>query len=332
MKPQITGSLRQKSLPLCLLLAFVAGYLWGATPAYAAPQIPPTDDTYVDWLNSDDNFDDNRLQTLFSSFGGTVTSTSDVLLQFDISIVTTPADESDVVLTIIRNVLGAATTFVTLGLYETSDGWDESTVTYAIAPPAGTLLQQITVNKEQTGEIRFDNAAVGAYIETQRTNNASIVSFRLRIDAANSSLPFDAGGLVFEDKENTGGTGNTPYLDKLPTPTIVDLVSFTAEPTGDSVTLRWETGDEIDNAGFNLYRADTETGQRTQVNDQLIAAAGNGAGAKYAYVDERPPGVYYYWLEDVDTAGNATLHGPVHATLGGAAAEQQQLFLPIIAH
>jgi hypothetical protein len=40
-------------------------------------------------------------------------------------------------------------------------------------------------------------------------------------------------------------------------------------------------------------------------------------GASYQFADESAaPGVtYYYWLEDVDTYGSATLHGPVSAEL-----------------
>jgi hypothetical protein len=99
-------------------------------------------------------------------------------------------------------------------------------------------------------------------------------------------------------------------------PTAITLVSFTAEPGVGSVTLAWETGTEVDNAGFNLYRAITPGGPWTKINGALIAAEGDPvAGARYSFLDEDlAPGTYTYELEDVDLNGVATLHGPVSAT------------------
>jgi len=48
----------------------------------------------------------------------------------------------------------------------------------------------------------------------------------------------------------------------------------------------------------------------------LIAATGSGGGAQYSWPDQPGAGVWYYWLEDIDTHAVATLHGPVTATVG----------------
>jgi hypothetical protein len=100
-------------------------------------------------------------------------------------------------------------------------------------------------------------------------------------------------------------------------PTAITLVSFTAQANSDSVALAWETGTEIDNAGFNLYRASAPDGPYTKVNGALIAAEGDPvAGATYSFLDEDlAPGTYTYKLEDVDLNGVATLYGPVSATV-----------------
>jgi len=100
-------------------------------------------------------------------------------------------------------------------------------------------------------------------------------------------------------------------------PTAITLASFTAEPDAGGVTLAWETAAEIDNAGFNLYRAAAPDGPYTKVNSALIAAQGSPAsGASYSFVDEGlAPGTYTYKLEDVDLNGVATLHGPFSTTL-----------------
>ena len=103
-------------------------------------------------------------------------------------------------------------------------------------------------------------------------------------------------------------------------PTVVTLTSFTAEAGVGSVALAWETAAEIDNAGFNLYRADAADGPYAKVNGALIAAEGDPvSGASYSFVDEGlAPGTYYYKLEDVETSGVATLHGPAPVTVAPA--------------
>jgi hypothetical protein len=99
-------------------------------------------------------------------------------------------------------------------------------------------------------------------------------------------------------------------------PTAVDLVSFSAEAGAGGVTLAWETATEVDNAGFNLYRALLEGGPYSKVNGALIAARGDPvSGASYSFTDASGYGTYYYKLEDVDYYGVSTLHGPVRVTV-----------------
>ena len=100
-------------------------------------------------------------------------------------------------------------------------------------------------------------------------------------------------------------------------PTAVTLASFTAQGGVGKASLAWETGTEIDNAGFNLYRATAEDGPYAKVNDALIAAQGDPvSGDSYSFTDEGlSAGTYYYKLEDVDYSSVTTLHGPVSATV-----------------
>jgi len=101
----------------------------------------------------------------------------------------------------------------------------------------------------------------------------------------------------------------------LPPPAAVDLISFSASSGNGTIELTWETAAEIDNLGFNVYRAGSADGVRSRINSALIPsqAPGSAVGATYTFVDESAsPGVtYYYWLEDVDIYGVATVHGPV---------------------
>lgn len=99
--------------------------------------------------------------------------------------------------------------------------------------------------------------------------------------------------------------------------TLIDLISFEAIPGAGKVTLKWETASEIDNAGFNIYRAEAANGPHVKVNSSLIAAKGSATqGASYGFVDTGVQNrrTYYYMLEDVDNAGTTRMYGPKEAT------------------
>jgi hypothetical protein len=94
----------------------------------------------------------------------------------------------------------------------------------------------------------------------------------------------------------------------------IELVDFRAERRGRAVIVEWQTLAEIKNAGFNLYRAPTARGPIERVNTVPIPARGSLVqGARYRFEDQPGRGRTHYWLEDVDTRGQATRHGPVVA-------------------
>jgi hypothetical protein len=83
------------------------------------------------------------------------------------------------------------------------------------------------------------------------------------------------------------------------------------------VTLKWVTESEVDNEGFNLYRAESEDGPYEQINDSLIPARGSATqGALYAATDYglQNRKTYYYKLEDIDIDGRSVVHGAISAT------------------
>jgi hypothetical protein len=100
-------------------------------------------------------------------------------------------------------------------------------------------------------------------------------------------------------------------------PTAVDLLRFEAWPDKRAIHVQWETGQEVDNLGFNLYRSESVDGPALQLNKTLIPSLvppGSPYGAVYDWIDRyrlRRGQTYYYWLEDLDIYGRATLHGPV---------------------
>jgi len=131
--------------------------------------------------------------------------------------------------------------------------------------------------------------------------------------------------------------GKTPCkcgdCSNCPTKPAITLVSFSALPdTGSRVRLAWETGSEVDNAGFNLYRASSAGGPYAKINQALIAAGGDPvSGASYSFTDAPGNGTFFYKLEDVDVHDGSTLHGPVTAHIGPEGASSgngNSLFLP----
>jgi hypothetical protein len=112
-------------------------------------------------------------------------------------------------------------------------------------------------------------------------------------------------------------TWTTAMVDYDATTTAVTLTSFTAIGEEGSVVLEWETGSEIDNLGFNLYRATSEEGPYAKITPIPIPGLGSSpAGARYSHRDTGlTNGVtYYYKLEDIETTGRTEMHGPVSAT------------------
>jgi hypothetical protein len=100
------------------------------------------------------------------------------------------------------------------------------------------------------------------------------------------------------------------------TPTLINLSSFYASSKANKVILEWSTESEIDNAGFNLYRSESENGEYSKINTSLIPAQGSSTrGSSYEFIDNAVQNrkTYYYKLEDIDLNGTSTVHGPVSA-------------------
>ena len=108
-----------------------------------------------------------------------------------------------------------------------------------------------------------------------------------------------------------------PYTTTTAPATLINLSSFTATPKFSKVIIQWSTESEIDNAGFNIFRSTSETGEYLKINDSLIPAQGSanqGSSYEFADKDVKNRKTYYYKLEDIDLNGMSTFHGPVTAT------------------
>jgi hypothetical protein len=131
---------------------------------------------------------------------------------------------------------------------------------------------------------------------------------KLRLWATGTSLDLLDTYLLFGD----------PALRLILAPTGAELISFTAKGAKNSIILNWEMATEIDNVGFNVYRAETIDGPRIKLNADLIPTLvppGSPVGAGYSYhdTDVTAGTPYFYWLEDLDIYGQTELQGPLQA-------------------
>ena len=78
--------------------------------------------------------------------------------------------------------------------------------------------------------------------------------------------------------------------------------------------IRWSTASEVDNFGFDVYRAEQEEGPFERITPQPIPGAGTSdEPARYEYVDDTiKVGVqYYYYVESIAMNGTREKFTPI---------------------
>src|SRR4030042_3946543 len=102
------------------------------------------------------------------------------------------------------------------------------------------------------------------------------------------------------------------------TPTAVNLVDFKALSNPQGIQLGWQTAQETDLQGFNLFRADALGGEEVQINPEMIPAFNSGQlwGSDYKYLDTSVEAgkTYYYWIEWVGNSSTERF-GPLTSSL-----------------
>lgn len=104
------------------------------------------------------------------------------------------------------------------------------------------------------------------------------------------------------------GCASTPP----PAPEPAPLPPPVEEPI--SNTLRWSTASEVDNFGFDVFRALTEDGPFERINEDTIPGAGTvDTPTRYAYVDSNiePDRTYYYYVESISLQGEREQFTPI---------------------
>jgi hypothetical protein len=110
-------------------------------------------------------------------------------------------------------------------------------------------------------------------------------------------------------------------------PTPVKLVDFNTTSLLQGIQLDWQTAQEVDLLGFNLYRAEESDGPQVKINPELIPGINPGLlkGNDYQYLDTTAEAgmTYYYWVEWVGIS-SSEFYGPVTGSLA-----PYKVFLPI---
>ena len=147
----------------------------------------------------------------------------------------------------------------------------------------------ITINLVKASPPDFANSARRSY--TLKDIVGSLVTATLRLHYLDSELNGNSEGSL-ELWRNDGNawvaqgattrdptdnwveksmiTSFSPWTISGPSgPTYVAMVGYSAVEREDGrVVLKWETGQEVNNVGFNIYRE--AAGQRTRINESLI--------------------------------------------------------------
>ncbi len=325
-----------KSLLVAVLLISILGSSTavGAKPN-ASPLFPPSGDVRVSNVTgfADTNLDKGELTATVQCLSGSKKTLDISFVKFDVSGKGTGQDWFMSFTLPFTPTLANATSG-NLGLYSvdddpgTLDQWVENDPSFhwnGSAAQRGAIttanpLATVPFNASTTS-ITFNASTINTYID-QQISGDGIASFGLAIvhQCGEEETSFRSITLCDKEPYDPDVQGSSSQCVAGDEPNYVELISFSASPLGKGILLAWTTASEVDNEGFNIYRSEAEDGEYVKINDALIPAQGDpSTGASYSFVDTdvRPGKTYYYKLEDVDTSGNSTFHGPVSATVRG---------------
>jgi hypothetical protein len=248
----------------------------------------------------------------------------------------------------------------------TSDGWAlfDAAVTWALQCGSVDSFALVDAATDQVIGPLNDGATV------ELTALPSALKLRANVDpAVTGSVVFDFDGQIVVDDSapydyaggalewvpgvglhtlqarafsQAGGSGlrtqvRTVAFTVTSTPLAVTLASFEAQQAGSAVQVTWETASELNTTGFHIYRSLAVDGERTRLGYLPSQAPGSAAGAVYRFRDGDVAAgqTYWYWLEDGDLSGTASLHGPASVTVEaptavalGAASSQTGVVAP----
>jgi hypothetical protein len=267
--------------------------------------------------------------------GGTLALNSGDISTTDLFILTENGASSgtgDVVGTVQRSDLGAAP--VAFGNPNNQISINSGTITSATM----YLDKGETPTDFPQSVLRNYTITPGAGSLTQATVRLHYLDSELNLNTEDATLHLwrNSGGWVdvgqsnadFTDDwvEYNNVTGFSPWTISDPqAPTAVRLTKLNAASFADGVQLSWESGFEVNNLGYHIYRE--QSGMRVRVTPSPVAGSaikvGPGArmtaGYSYSWFDANgTPGASYY-LESIDLNGTREMSGPVYPASGAGA-------------
>jgi hypothetical protein len=197
---------------------------------------------------------------------------------------------------------------------------DMATVTSTIGIPTGVVSFTVFHNQDCTG--------IGEFAGAVPLDDTGVADPSDPATVTRAGLSYLAYYLGDEDNEAAYG----PCETLLAVPTAVELLYFRAEPlNGQSVRLEWATEVEVDNFGFNLYRANKYDLQAASLIHFEPAVSDGASGATYVFLDTTSEsGLWWYWLADLDTQGRETFHQPVSTFVPSNSGSSNLFYLPTI--
>jgi uncharacterized repeat protein (TIGR01451 family) len=159
--------------------------------------------------------------------------------------------------------------------------------------------------------------------------NAGTATINLVVTPQSSTIVTNSAMVTANETDSVPANNIASVTTLVTAPTRINLESFTAEAGTQGTVLRWHTGGELNNLGFNVYRE--QNGARVRLNPTLVAGSAlmmsgyleKHAARSYAWIDPAGTPSSMYWLEDIDLNGERTLHGPVTASLTGLSSKTE---------
>lgn len=168
-----------------------------------------------------------------------------------------------------------------------------------------------TVTADATGTYSFSGLAAGSYTIRVTDTGGVLTGYAATYEATEGTTP------PFNYQEAvtlTAGSNTGPRFGyALPTPTYVSVAWLKATTAGGTVTVEWQTTQEVGTVGFDLHRLDARSGEWVKVNDELLPALhGHPEGGTYAFRDEGAPlaAPLTYRLVEVDSRDARLEYGP----------------------
>ncbi len=172
------------------------------------------------------------------------------------------------------------------------------------------ILSGVSFTDSQTGTAVGANGTILRTTnggETWVSQNSNSSSFLMAVIFVNPDVGFSVGstGTILATMD-----GGIP----------VELITFTASVSGNSVTLNWTTASETNNLGFDVERKHTSTSLSVTEWERIGFTQGYGTATEtqfYSFIDtDLTPGKYSYRLKQIDFDGTYEYSNVIEVEIG----------------